>query len=208
MKKWIFFLALPFSLGAYTQGYETERLALDIQKLAGLKNMLSELDKAYEILDRGYGAIKEASAADFNLHKSFLEGLLAVSPAVRNYGHVRDILRDQLSIVSGYQSAISRFGRDPHFSPAEGNYLRTVYQNLASGSLSNVKNLLNLLEDGVFRMNDGERLHAIDEIYSDTREKLAFLKDFNNKAGLLSLQRGAEINDRQTLLNLYRQGIK
>src|SRR5258708_3659277 len=86
------------------QVYELERLILDIEKLLQLKNILSDLYKGYEILSTGYNTIKNISEGNFNLHKAFLDGLLAVSPAVQKYERVIDIIEDQSKIMSEYRT--------------------------------------------------------------------------------------------------------
>src|SRR5580693_10710952 len=97
MKKILVCLALFFGLEfipvkSEAQAYELARLILDIEKLLQLKNILSDLYKGYEILTTGYNAIKSISEGNFSLHKAFLDGLLLVSPAVKNYQKVLDIM--------------------------------------------------------------------------------------------------------------------
>jgi hypothetical protein len=53
------------------------------------------------------------------------------------------------------------------------------------------------------RMSDNERLHAIDGIYTDTKDKLVFLRQFNNSTTILSLQRATDLNDMETVRQLY-----
>src|SRR5579862_4090127 len=125
------------------QAYELERLILDIEKLLQLKNILSDLYKGYEILTTGYNAIKSISEGNFNLHKAFLDGLLAVSPAVQKYERVVDIIKDQGKIVSEYKTAYNFFKQNPHFTPDELVYMSNVYDHLISNSEKNLTNLLN-----------------------------------------------------------------
>ncbi|HVM87895.1 MAG TPA: hypothetical protein VMT76_06880 [Puia sp.] len=203
MKKLMIVLVLLFSARVNAQSYELERLILDIEKLAQLKDILSDLYKGYEILNNGYNTIKNISQGNFNLHQAFLDGLLLVSPAVKNYRHVADIIGYQARIVSEYKSAFNVFRQDKHFSPAEISYLSNVYNNLVSGSLANLANLLNVLTDKVMRMSDDERLHAIDEIYVDTKDKYLFLRQFNNSTTILAVQRSVDENDAGTIKKLY-----
>src|SRR5580692_2717144 len=117
MKKIFIIAALFFCKNVHAQSYEVERLILDIQKLAQMKNILTDLYKGYEILNTGYNTIKNISEGNFNLHKAFLDGLLAVSPAVKNYQKALDIIDYESRIVSEYKSALSRFQQDKHFNP-------------------------------------------------------------------------------------------
>ena len=93
----------------YAQAQELEELALDLQKLNQLKSILNNLYKGYEILSKGYNAVKDLSEGNFSLHEVFLDGLMQVSPAVRKYKKVADIVTMQLQLVKEYKSAFSRF---------------------------------------------------------------------------------------------------
>jgi len=203
MKKIFVIIFLLFAFKANAQSYELERLILDIQKLAQMKNILSDLYKGYEILNTGYNTIKSISEGNFNLHKAFLDGLLAVSPAVKNYQKALDIIDYEGRIVSEYKSALSRFQQDKHFNRDEITYMINVYNNLIGGTLTNLSNLLNVLTANKLRMSDNERMHAIDGIYDDTKDKYLFLRQFNNSTTILAVQRAAEYNDAGTVKNLY-----
>jgi hypothetical protein len=204
MKKLIVVLIIFFfSSAVHAQSYEVERLILDIQKLAQMKSILTDLYKGYEILNTGYNTIKSISEGNFNLHKAFLDGLLAVSPAVRNYQHAIDIIDYESRIVTEYKSALNTFKQDKHFNPDEITYIINVYNNLISGTLTNLSNLLNIVTASVLRMSDHERMHAIDGIYNDTKDKYLFLRQFNNSTTILAVQRATDLNDVQTIQNLY-----
>ncbi|HMH33832.1 MAG TPA: hypothetical protein VK543_12420 [Puia sp.] len=203
MKKWVVVMLMMMGFRAGAQTFEIEQLILDWQKLAQLKNILNDLYKGYEILSSGYNSIKDISQGNFNLHKAFLDGLLVVSPAVKQYRHVADIINDQSRLVSEYKSALNRFKQDKHFTPNEIVYLAQVYGNLFNESLKDIDNLINVITDSKLRMNDDERLHAIDQIYTGSRDKLMFLRQFNNNTMILSMQRAVDENDMNTTRRLY-----
>src|SRR5450432_4601488 len=128
MKKWIVSLMLVMGLAlvptkSNAQIYELERLILDIEKLSQLKNILSDLYKGYEILKTGYSTIKDISEGNFNLHKAFLDGLLAVSPAVQKYERIAQIFELQSRIVKEYKSALGRYRNNNRFNPDELEYI-------------------------------------------------------------------------------------
>jgi len=203
MKKIMIIFLLLSTLRVNAQAFEAEQLALDVSKLAQLKSILSDLYKGYKILSTGYTAIKQISQGNFNLHRAFLDALLAVSPAVRDYKHVADIINYQERIVSEYKAAYSQFQQDKHFTPDEIGYMGTVYGNLFNESLKDITNLINVITVGAMRMSDDERLHAIDGIYAQSKDKYLFLRSFNSSTSVLAAQRAAEMNDTQTIQNLY-----
>jgi DNA repair ATPase RecN len=111
------------------QAEEIEQLLLNVEKLAQLKQILADLKKGYEIVSKGYTTIKNISEGNFNLHKTFLDGLLEVSPTVRNYKKVAGIINHQIAIVKEYKQAFSRFKEEGNFTPGEIDYLgKGVFQ--------------------------------------------------------------------------------
>lgn len=183
-----------------------EQLALDYQKLSSLKQILGQLYTSYNVLAKGYEAVKGASQGNFDLHKTFLDGLLLVSPAVRQYPRTWDIIRDQSLLLSEYHAAWNTFRTGGRFSPDELNYMLSVYSSLVAASLKTLSDLTMILSDGGLRMNDAERLAAIDRIYAASRSRLDFLGSFNDQNYRLARQRSLEERDRQTLNTLY--GLK
>lgn len=188
---------------ASAQTNEIAQLLLNVEKLAQFKQILSDMKKGYEILNGGYNIVKNISEGNFSLHKAFLDGLMEVSPTVRNYRRVVDIADDQVTLVKEYKNAYDRFRRDNNFNPDELAYLGRVYDKLFKESLRNLDELLTVVTAGKARMSDDERLQAIDRIYLDMQDKLMFLRHFNNNTTVLAVQRAKERNDAQALQKIY-----
>jgi hypothetical protein len=207
MKKVLIFCLLLLSVTSIqtvkAQADELAELALDIEKLSQLKKILTELYTGYEVLTKGYNTIRDLAEGNFNIHKVFLDGLLSVSPTVQKYKRIADIISDQQSIVREYKSALSRFQGLNVFSSGELSYLGSVYQNLLNSSVKNLDELLMVVTANQLRMNDAERLTAIDRIYSDVQDKLDFLRQFNNNTSLLATQRQIELEENSSLKRLY-----
>jgi DNA repair ATPase RecN len=199
----LFFAAFLPCRQANAQLQQLEQLALDVQKLAQMKSILSEMYKGYQILSGGYNTIKSLAEGNFNLHSTYLNALLQVSPAVKNYVRVADIISGQTTLVSEYKAALKGFSSSGAFSPAEINYLTSVYANLFNRSLDNLDELVMVLTDSKLRASDAERLTAIDHIYNDMQDKLAFLRMFNGKAGILATQRQQQQQEINNLQSLY-----
>lgn len=191
---------------AMAQSQEIAQLSLNIAKLKQMKNVLTQFKDAYQILNNGYSRIKNISKDDYNIHKGYLDGLLNVSPTVRNYSRVATIIQYQYYLVSENRKAYARFSSSGNFRPQELAYMSRVYNNLLNQSLNNLQELTTILSSGKTRMSDDERLEAIDRIYFDMEEKLNFLRAFNNSTGALALQRQREKNDVKSVETLY--GIK
>lgn len=205
MKKILIALLLSSQICA-GQSQEAKQLMLDVEKLAQLKQMLASMKTGYDILHKGYTAISDISKGNFNLHKDFLDGLLQISPAVRKYKKIADIIDFQLKIVKEYRSAFSEFKTCRQFTSDEIEYMGKVYFNLFNESLKKLEELAMIITAGQLRMTDDERLAAIDKIYNDVFDQYTFLNEFNNSTALLSAQRDNE----QREIGLMRKihGIK
>ncbi len=187
------------------QSTEIQQLLLNYEKLNQLKNILSDMKKGYKIVSKGYTAIKDISQGNFNLHEAFIDGLMAVNPAIKNYKRVVDIISYQKNIVREYKSAFIRFKQNGSFSPDEIEYLGKVYGQLFNKSIQNLDELATVITSSKLSMSDDERLQAIDRIFADTEDKLQFLRDFNKQANLLAIQRSREKQDVATMQQLYQE---
>jgi len=208
MKKVIIILLL--TIGAATtseranaQTQDMQQLILDLEKLTQFKAILSDMKTGYTLLTQGYNQVKDISEGNFNLHSAFLNSLMTISPTVRKYGRITDIIQDQASIVSEYKATLSAANANGHFSAGEMVYMNSVFNQLLNQSVNNLTTLANVITDNKLRMSDAERLKAIDELYSDTQNKLVFLRSFDNQVAMLALQRQKEQNDVSSLQKLY-----
>ena len=208
MKKLIIILGIvlftfPIANKALAQKDEIAQLLLNVEKLAQFKQILSDMKKGYKILNGGYNTIKDLSEGNFSLHKTFLDALMEVSPTVKNYKRVADIINYQIILVKEYKSSFNRFKRDNNFNQQELAYLGRVYENLFKQSLNNLDDLVTIITANKLRMSDDERLKAIDKIFDDMQDKLLFLRHFNNNTTVLAVQRAKERNDANTMRLVY-----
>ena len=204
MKRIILIITITgFSFSASAQSQEAQQLLLNVEKLAQLKSILNNMYKGYKILTQGYNTIKDISQGNFKLHEGFLDGLLAVSPAVRNYKRVADIIRYQQKIMQEHKKAFTFFKGTGRFSPEELSYMGKVYSNLFQQSLKNLDELIMVITASNLRMSDDERLQAIDRIFVDVEDKLTFLRAFNSSTKLLAVQRMQEQSEVDLLKQLH-----
>ncbi|MBC9795358.1 TerB family tellurite resistance protein [Sinomicrobium sp. FJxs] len=199
----ILLLGFLAPLKTTAQSHEVAQLLLNVEKLTQFKQILSDMKKGYQILTKGYNTIKDLSEGNFTLHQVFLDGLMQVSPTVRNYKRVADIIRYQGYLFKEYKAAYSRFQKDGNINPDELLYLKQVYDRLFKESLQNLDDLATVLTANKLRMSDDERLQAIDRIFIEMEDKLEFLRYFNDRTTVLAIQRAREKQDVNTLELIY-----
>ena len=147
MKKLLIILLLISKIG-FAQSDEAKQLLLNVEKLAQLKSILKNMKDGYQLLHKGYTAIKDISEGNFSLHKTFLDGLMEVSPTVKKYKRVADIINYQVRIVKEYKSAFRQFKGNKRFTVTEIEYLGKVYANLFDQSVKNIEDLAMIITAG------------------------------------------------------------
>ncbi len=193
MKSYVLSLVITgWSLSAMGQSQEAQQLLLNVEKLAQFKKILENMKTGYQVLHKGYTGIKAISEGNFNLHKVFLDALLEVSPGVRKYKRIADIITYQRRIVKEYKMAFAEFKSGGQFTADEIGYLTGVYGSLLAESVNSLDELSIVITAGRLRMSDDERLRAVDRIYNSITEQYRFLQEFNNNTALLSVQRKSE----------------
>jgi hypothetical protein len=197
----LFLLPVPGNLIA--QDEEVAQLALNLQKLRQLESILDNMYKGYKILTKGYNAIKDISEGNFNLHQVFLDGLFEVNPKIRDYHKIPQIIRYQQLLVKEYKQSWNYLKDDQNLTPEELDYIEKVYSGLFKQSLKDLDELIMATTASKLRMSDDERLQAIDRIFADMEDKLAFLRYFNNGARLLCLQRAKSNHDVAAIRKLH-----
>ncbi|RYE55109.1 MAG: TerB family tellurite resistance protein [Sphingobacteriales bacterium] len=171
------------------QAQEAQQLLLNLEKLAQLKSILKNMYEGYQVVSKGYNTIKNISQGNYKLHQAFFDRLLEVSPAVRKYKRVADIISYQKRIMQEHKKAFNYFKGTGSFTLEEINYMEKVYSNLFQQSVKSLDDLLMVITASRLRMSDDERLEAIDRIFVDMQGKLTFLRSFNNSTKLLAVQR-------------------
>jgi len=134
--------------------------------------------------------------------------LLLVSPEVKKYRRVLDIMNDQKRLLNESGSMLKRFKSGGKFSLEELDYLKKVYDRLLSGSLDNLEGLLMVVTASQLRMSDEERLRAIDQIFADMEDKLLFLHAFNRDNLVLESFRAKQQADLGEVAAWYRKEVQ
>ena len=163
------------------------------------------MQDGYEILVQGYGVIKDLSEGNFNLHQTFLDGLLAVSPTVQKYKRIVETVQLQVELAKLTKGAVRQFNASHLFNARDMQYLESVYDRLFKTSLRNMEDLTMVITAGQLRMSDDERLQSIDRIYHAVNEQLTFARVFTEDNKILLLQRAVETKDTKVLRGLLQQ---
>lgn len=186
------------------QSHELQQLLLNLEKLRQFRAILDNMQKGYQIISKGYTTIKDLSEGNFSLHKDFLDRMLEVSPTVKKYQRIGAIIQMQRSLIKESKETFGRLQTVSLFAAGDLDYFRQIYDNLLGRSIKNLEELTMVITSRQVRMNDAERLNAIDRIYKDMEDKLKFLRHFNDKTSVLAVQKHKALQETRQLKTLYQ----
>ncbi|MDZ4070649.1 MAG: hypothetical protein U1C70_02390 [Sediminibacterium sp.] len=197
MKKILCFLfSLVFYLRLSAQAQELEQLRLNLEKLAQFKLMLSQMKSTYRTLENGYNAILDVDKSTFTLHQNYLDGLLLVSPTLRNNPMVNRIYNSQQQLAVDFKTLLRELSLSNVFTTVELSEVRTAFYAIEEVVNTDVKLLVTVLTPNKFRMSDGERTDVVSKIkQSIDRQvlKLNVLRDDYYKQMILRSQKKRDI---------------
>lgn len=203
MNKCILLITLLICNDCFSQSQDLKQLELDIQKLAQLKSMLSEMSRGYSILDKGYGAVKVLSKTNYDLHKTYLDKLMDVSATVKNDPKFASTFDLQKQISEACRSSLSMLTQSTVFTTQEKSQIASFLQNSITRSNSLIDELKMVATPGVLRMNDAERLQAIARIENAMKEKLSSVLQQKKNIESLNTLRTKQISETQKLKSLF-----
>jgi hypothetical protein len=178
---------------------------LKIQKLQNETIWLQDAQKTYEntMSKLRLNEIKNWAEKQRKLYADYFEELRKVKTALTYYQRVRDIMEQQVAIVTEYKAAWALFKQDKNFTPDELDYMFDVYTGIMGESSKNIDQLNLVVKAFVTKMSDAKRLEIINAVSENIEQNLMDLKDFNQENKMLSLQRATEKNDIEYVKKLY-----
>lgn len=193
--------SIPVKVNA--QEHEIAQLVLNLEKLNQLRKILQQLYDGYKIISDGYNKVKDITSGNYKIHELFLDGLYKVSPTVKRYHRIADIIRSQAAIIKESKAALSNFSSQGIFTNGQIDYIGKVYERLLDESLRNLDELSMIITSGQLRMSDDERLKGIDRIHLEIQKKLFFLRSFNNRQRMIEAEKLKDKIENQTLKELH-----
>lgn len=185
------------------QEQEIAQLVLNLEKLNQLRQILKQLYDGYKIISDGYNKVKDITSGNYKIHELFLDGLYKISPTVKKYRRIADIIQAQAAIIKESKSALKNFSSFNVFTGGQIDYIGEVYDRLIDDSMKHLDELMMVVTAGQLRMTDDERLKAIDRIYQEVQKKLLFLRSFNNRQKMIAVEKLKDKTEDQTLESLH-----
>jgi hypothetical protein len=182
-------------------------VAVDL-KIQKLQNKTIWLQNAQKKLENTMSKLKLEEIRSWadkqkKLYADYFDELRKVKTALTYYQRVRDIMDQQVAIVTEYKAAWALFKQDRNFTPDELDYMFSTYTGILGETGKNVDQLFLVINAFTTQMTDAKRLAIINSVADHVEQNLMDLKDFNQENKMLSLQRATEQGDIDYVKKLY-----
>lgn len=178
----------------WTQQKATQKKYL-LQQIAALGLYLNYAEKGYQIAREGLNTIQHIKKGDFDLHDHFFSSLSKVNPAIKKYTKTSKVILYQTRILKIAKQSLDAISASDQLTPEEIDYCKRVFDFLLTECFETIEELLSVITDSNWQMNDNERLKRIDKIYSTIQNQFAFSSSFRDEIHLLTTQRKFEQAD-------------
>jgi hypothetical protein len=183
------FVLLLFWLRLNAQTQELEQLKLDLEKLVQFKLILSQMKQGYQTLQNGYNSVRDAAKGNYDLHKNYLDGLLRVSPSVKQSPGLQAVGIDREKMRTLFVTAFTKFKTSGLFGAAELNAMQDQYNLCVQKTSDDLEVLSQVTSNGQLRMSDAERLQVIDLVRNDVAAQHGIVQSLvAEQARLLALR--------------------
>jgi hypothetical protein len=174
-----------------------------VNQIGALEVYAGSLEKGYDITHSGLTAIHNIKKGDFSLHTEYFNSLSQVSPQIKAYWKIADIIQTEILIVRACTSEGMLLKGARLFTDEEIRYVTSVLTGVLDGCGDLTSQLIDLVTDGKLQMKDDERLSRIDEVHVAIKDREKFVLSFSEGTKMLALQRAKEENDVKVLHRLY-----
>lgn len=216
MKKIIVILALLLSVNSHAQipvleiikaGVKKVIVAVDL-KIQRLQNKTVWLQNAQKTLENTMSKLQLTEISDWvekqrKLYDEYFQELWKVKTALASYHRVKDIIDNQVAMISEYKQAWALFRQDKNFTAQELDYMFMVYSGMMEESLKSIDQLLLVINSFATQMSDAKRMEIINKASASIEQGFLDLKEFNNQNKIISIQRSAEKGEIDYVKKLY-----
>jgi len=151
----------------------------------GLQNTMKGLSKAANVLVKA--GVKEQeltkvfSEKNLQLAKTWYDGLLQVSSAVRTYRRVQSVFEKQGRIIQTYSTAIEALRQSPYVHPEQLSLMTSVYTKMLTESANTLSDLQTIVSPAMLKMTDAERMRFIDKLDVKISDQLGLINYYTRR---------------------------
>lgn len=189
------------------EGIKKVIVAVDLQ-IQRLQNRTIWLQNAQKTLENEMSKLKLGEITGWvekqkKLYQDYFDELWRVKAAIAYYHKVKDIINRQGQLIREYKAAWALFKQDKNFTAQELDYMVHIYSGLLGESVKSIDQLALVVSAFVTQMSDGKRMEIIDGVAEQVETQLSDLRQFNSQNKVLSLQRGVDRGEIESVRKLY-----
>lgn len=188
-------------------GIEKVIVAIDL-KIQRLQTKTIWLQNAQKVIENAMSKLKLSQIGDWvqkqkDLYQNYFDELWKVKNILTVYFRVKEIINQQLALVSEYHRAWQGVRQDGHFTQDEIVYIGKIYAGMIGESLKNLEQVSLVINSFTTQMSDARRMEIIDDAAVKMQNNYDDLRQFNNQNIQLSLQRSKDEHDISVVKQLY-----
>lgn len=138
-----------------------------------------------------------------DLYQGYYTELWQVKAVITSLSRVRKAMALEQTMVSDYHRAWSLVSKDKNFTPAELNYMSSVYTGILNNGLKVMDQLSGVISSGRTSMTDASRMALIEASTQELQTNVDDLHEFTNQNELLSVERGKTTHQENVVRSLY-----
>ena len=166
-----------------------------------LQNAEKEIEN--DLSQTQLGQIANWTQQQKDLYANYFSELWKVKTVITDFRQVTAIIASQAQLVAEYKTAYAQVRQDKHFTAAEVTYIYNVLSGIVDESVKNIDQITTLLKSFTVQMSDADRMRLIQHSSNNIQGEIGTLRAFNNQNAAISLQRAADLNDLNTIKQLY-----
>jgi hypothetical protein len=163
-----------------------------LQQIAALKVYIDYAQKGYKIAEQGLNTIGGWTKGEFDLHGDYFNSLKNVTPEIKNYYKVPEVISLQIKIVQQYNKINTQVNQSENLTQAEKDYITRVFERLLADCESTLDELITVTTNGKLEMEDSQRMARIDKLYLDMKDRYTFCNSFSSDSRLVAASRKHE----------------
>lgn len=173
-----------------------------------LQNESIALQNAQKVIENTLSKLKLKEIAEWGekqrqLYRKFYDELWQVRSTLATYQRVSMIIKRQKQIVEQYSFTWRMVSQDKHFTTSEIDYIYRVYTGILNESISNLDQILLVINSFKIQMADARRLEIINQAGDRIDENYYDLQAFNTETIKLSLNRSKDEQEIDAVKKLY-----
>lgn len=181
--------------------------AIDLQ-VQRLQNKTIELQNIQKQVENTLSKLKLDEIANWtqkqkDIYQEYFDELWKVKSFIAYYRRITEIIDQHKQLINEYKRAFALVKADKHFTNDEINHIHSVYSGIIDKSIESLDQILLLVKSFTVQMSDAERLELLNRSADEIETYVQDLRRFTNRNIQLSLQRAKNLEDINTVKQLY-----